>query len=228
MLNIYLLRQFLWLVMAISLMSLVRQSLVIPSKGHWSRPLASESRLAIPNHRNTLPKVHCIKLCSNCCSLSVVTYSQEKSLAWVQVHDYNEAPASFGVNSWDGCYEMVPVKAQLPYKRIARSVNALDDCHSTTFSVLCRRSVFDAPIELAKLNLDGLRVTKEGGTNIKAILTMDRNLMGTLDIYDTCTRSEASVSYDGDIVIRNIKQGIKDYCLPMNTEWVLSSINGIW
>ena len=118
----------------------------------------------------------------------------------MQIHD--EAPTSFGVNGWDGYHEMIPAKAWLPYKKTTNFVNALDNCHRTAFSVLSRHSMLSAPTNLAGVELPGIRVAKEGVTKIKATMSLGKNLVGTLHVYDTYTRSAASVVFDGGIALR--------------------------
>ena len=121
--------------------------------------------------------------------------SHETSLAWVQIHD--EAPTSFGVNSWDGYHEMIPEKARLPYTKSTRFVNALDNCHIMTFSILYRRSMLDTPIKLAGVNLPGIRIAKEGVTKMKATMSIQKSLVGSFNVYDMYTKNTASVEFDG-------------------------------
>jgi len=97
---------------------------------------------------------------------------------------------------------MIPAKTRLPYEKTTKFVNALDYCQSTTFSIICRHSILDAPIKLARVNLPGIRVAKEGVTKLKATMSIGKNLVGRFDVYDTYTKSKASVAFDGGAAFR--------------------------
>jgi hypothetical protein len=129
--------------------------------------------------------------------------AKETALAWVQLHD--ETPASFGINTWGGYLEMIPAKVPLPYKKTTKLVNALDSCHHMPFSILYRHSMLDLPVKLHGLDLAGIRVAKKEGTEMKATMTMAKNLIGSLSVYDTYTRSAASVVFDGGPAFRALK-----------------------
>lgn len=128
---------------------------------------------------------------------------KETSLSWVQIFD--ESPASYGIESWGGYVEMVPPKARLPYERFINLENALDYISHGMFTVYYRHSILRAPTELAKIELNGLRVAKEGLTKMKATMTIGKNLSGTFKVQDNHTKSAASVRFDAGAALRTLK-----------------------
>ncbi|KAL9009738.1 MAG: hypothetical protein Q9173_005261 [Seirophora scorigena] len=133
----------------------------------------------------------------------IVQPEKETSLSWVQMFD--ESPASYGIDSWGGYVEMVPPKARLPYERVVNLENALDYISHGLFTVYYRHSILKAPTELAKTELNGLRVAKEGVTKMKATMTIGKDLSGTFKVQDNYTRSVASVRFDAGAALQTLK-----------------------
>ncbi|KAI9760913.1 MAG: hypothetical protein M1835_000080, partial [Candelina submexicana] len=94
--------------------------------------------------------------------------TDQTSLAWVQLHD--ESPTSYGIDLWGGYLEMIPPKAKLPCEKTASLENALDYIKHDTFIVRHRQSILEAPVELAKVELNGIRVAKNGVAKMKATM----------------------------------------------------------
>jgi len=134
---------------------------------------------------------------------TLVQTDRQTSLAWRQIHD--ESPASYGINTWGGYFEMIPPKALLPYKKTATLENALDYISHGMFTVYYRHSILEGPIELAKVELNGLRVAKEGVTKVKTTMRIGKDLMGSLKAQDSYTKSVASVVFDGGAAFRALK-----------------------
>lgn len=133
----------------------------------------------------------------------IVQPEKETSLSWVQMFD--ESPASYGIDSWGGYVEMVPPKARLPYERVVNLENALDYINHGLFTVYYRHSILKAPTELARTELNGLRVAKEGVTKMKATMTIGKDLSGTFKVQDNYTKSVASVRFDAGAALRTLK-----------------------
>lgn len=133
-------------------------------------------------------------------SKDVVQPKKETSLAWVQLFD--ESPASYGIESWGGYVEMIPPKARLPYERVVNLENALDYISCGMFTVYYRHSILKAPVEIARIELNGLRVAKEGLTKMEAMMTIGKNLSGTFKVQDNFTKSIASLDFDAGVALQ--------------------------
>lgn len=118
---------------------------------------------------------------------------------------FDESPASYGIDSWGGYVEIVPPKARLPFERVVNLENALDYISRGLFTVYSRHSILKVPTELARTELNGLRVAKEGVTKMKATMTIGKDLSGTLKVQDNYTKSIASVRFDAGAVLRTLK-----------------------
>ena len=136
-------------------------------------------------------------------SKDIVQPEKETSLSWVQIFD--ESPASYGIDSWGGYVEMIPPKARLPYERVINLENALDYISQGVFTVYYRHSILKLPTEIAKTELNGLRVAKEGVTKMKATMTIGKDLSGTFKVQDNYTKSVASVRFDAGAALRTLK-----------------------
>ena len=133
----------------------------------------------------------------------IIQPEKATSLSWVQIFD--ESPASYGIDSWGGYVEMIPPKARLPYEKVLNLENALDYISHGMFTVYYRHSILKAPIELAKIELKGLRVAKEGLTKMKAAMTIGKDLSGTFKVQDNYTKSAASVRFDAGVSLQILK-----------------------
>ena len=163
--------------------------------------VSSASHLLAPIRRlNTYTRPSASLLSSG---KDVVQPTKETSLSWVQIFD--ESPASYGINSWGGYVEMVPLKARLPYERVVNLENALDYIKTGFFTVYYRHSNLKALTELARTELNGLRVAKEGVTKMKATMTISKDLSGTFKVQDNYTESVASVRFDAAAALRTLK-----------------------
>lgn len=138
-------------------------------------------------------------------SKDVVRPEKETSLSWVQMFD--ESPASYGIDSWGGYVEMVPPKARLPCKRTVKLENAIDYIRHGIFTIYYRHSILGALVELTKLELNGLRVAKEGMTKMKATMVIDKDLSGAFEAQDIYTKSFASVRFDAGAALRTLESG---------------------
>ncbi len=119
----------------------------------------------------------------------------DTSVAWVQVHD--RSPVSYGLDTANGYLEFVPAKTSLPC-RIHDTLHSMSDfIRYATFPVCYRRSMLDAPVIIAQLELRDIYVGKAG--KVKADVTMDigRDLIGKFTARDTRTKGEASIVFDG-------------------------------
>lgn len=104
---------------------------------------------------------------------------------------------------------MIPPKARLPCENTASLENALDYIKHETFIVRHRQSILEAPVELAKVELDGIRVAKNGVAKLKATMKLGRDLIGSFRVHDVYTKSAASVVFDAGSAFRALKsQGI--------------------
>ena len=132
-----------------------------------------------------------------------VQKSQQTSLTWVQLYD--ESPVSYGIDTWGGYLEMIPPKARLPYEKSANLENALDYIKHGTFTIRYRQSILEAPIELAKVELNGIRVAKKGIAKAKATMRINMDLIGSFKVQDIHTKSAASLVFDAGAAFRASK-----------------------
>ncbi len=75
---------------------------------------------------------------------------------------------------------MISPKALLPYEKTATLENALDYISHGMFTVYYRHSILEGPIEFAKVELNGLRVAKEGVAKVKTTMRIGKDLIGSL------------------------------------------------
>lgn len=129
-----------------------------------------------------------------------VHVNNQTSLSWVQIH--HQSPASYGIFTWWGYYEMIPQGASLPYEKIESFESTLNYFDHDTFTVCYRHSVKDASIYIAKLELSELRVAKKGKTKVKITLKVEKDLVGLLAVEDTFTKSKKSMTFDAGIAFR--------------------------
>ena len=124
----------------------------------------------------------------------------QTSLAWVQLHD--ESPSGYGIQIWGGYYEMIPAKASLPFEKTENFETVKDYLKSDIFLIQYRQSILKAPVDLAKVQLDGIRVAKKGIPHFKATLKIGKDLVGHFKVHDTWTRSAASIVFDAGVAFR--------------------------
>lgn len=129
-----------------------------------------------------------------------LTNTQETALAWVQV--YEQSPASYGVNTFDGYLEMAPSGAHLPFKATETLESAFDYITHDSIPVCCRASLLDAPVEIGKVELHGIRKAKKADTKVKVTLELGKDLVGTMTAQDVFTKSRASIEFQGRTVLR--------------------------
>ena len=129
-----------------------------------------------------------------------VIHANQKSLAWIQLHD--ESPASYGVDLWGGYSEMIPPKAALPCEKTALLENALDYIKQETFRVRYRRLILEAHVELARVEWNGMRFGKTGVAKLRATMRIGRDLVGSFRVHDVYTKSVACVFFDAGTAFR--------------------------
>ena len=126
--------------------------------------------------------------------------TDQKSLAWVQLHE--ESSASYGIDLWGGYSEMIPPKAPLPCEKTINLENAVGYIRYENFVILYRQSILEAPVELAKVQLNGIRVAPNGVTRMKATMKIGKDLVGVFKTHDIYTKSAASVVFDAGAAFR--------------------------
>lgn len=120
-----------------------------------------------------------------------------KSLAWTTLHD--TVPQSFGVMGFSGYIEVLPRGLALPCKQTIKVVNAFDYLKYCDFPIRTRYSMLHAPVALAPdAYLRNIRQAKVGGAKFKVSISLERNLKGTMTVWDTWTRDEATVQFDAN------------------------------
>jgi len=126
---------------------------------------------------------------------NLVRADEKKSLAWVQLHD--RSPASYGIENLDGYLELIPPKTPLPCKKSDLMESAMDYIRLASFGIRCRRTLFDAPIEIAEdVVLDNIRLAKKGQAKFKVTMEMDKDLTGSVTVQDVWIRSKKTVDFD--------------------------------
>ena len=133
-------------------------------------------------------------------SQSLVRSQRETSLAWVQLHDHT--PAGYGVDTFFGYVELIPPKTPLPCKATKSLESALDYLRSTDVPVCYRTSMLHAPMQIANITLNGLRIAKKEDTKMKVRMEIGKDLVGTVTAWDAFTRSTASVTFNGRVIVR--------------------------
>ena len=131
---------------------------------------------------------------------AAVKTNDQTSLAWVQLHD--QSPASYGILIWSGYHEMISQGASLPHDKTEIFESILDYFDHETFTVSYRHSAQDAPVNIAKVELSGLRVAKIGVTKVRTMLRVEKNLVGRFAVEDTFTKSKKSVTFDAGTAFR--------------------------
>ena len=127
---------------------------------------------------------------------SPVKTNGKKSLAWRQLHDW--APASYGVHSFDGYFELVPRNTSLPCKKSRTMESAFDYIRSASFEVCRRRTMLDVPLEIAEpAYLEKVRLGKKGEAKFKVTMEIGKDLIGQFTAQDTWTKYKVSSSFDG-------------------------------
>jgi Hsp70 protein len=123
---------------------------------------------------------------------------RETSLAWVQLHD--QTPAGYGVDTFFGYVEIIPPKTPLPCKATKTLESAIDYLRRTDIPVCYRTSMLHAPMQIANVTLDGLRIAKKEDTKMKVQMEIGKDLVGTVRAWDAFTRSTASVTFNGRVI----------------------------
>lgn len=132
----------------------------------------------------------------------VVKTNDQTSLSWVQLHD--QSPSSYGISTWWGYYEMISRGASLPHEKTEIFESIFDYFDHETFTLCYRHSAQDAPVNIAKVELSGLRVAKKGITKVRTILRVEKDLVGLFTVEDTFTKSKKSITFDAGTAFRAI------------------------
>lgn len=130
--------------------------------------------------------------------------SEERSVAWR--HIYDQFPSSFGISDFWGFKSMVPAGTLLPAKKTATLENLEANIHRGDFSVQCRHTPRDAPVDIISVPLENLRRAEKRKTNVKIMLEVDKTLLGTFTAWDTYTRSRIWVGLDAGVACRGKDQ----------------------
>lgn len=125
---------------------------------------------------------------------AAVQTNDQTSLIWVQIYD--QSPASYGISTWWGYYEIIPQGASLLYEKTETFESILDYFNHETFTVCYRHSAQDAPSNIAIVKLSGLRVAKKGITKVKVLLRVEKDLVGFFAVEDIFTKRKKSIMFD--------------------------------
>lgn len=97
---------------------------------------------------------------------------------------------------------MIPSKAALPCEKTTLLENALDYIKQETFRVRYRRSILEAPVEIARVEWNGMRFGKAGVAKLRATMRIGRDLVGNFRVHDVYTKSVVSVDFDAGRAFR--------------------------
>jgi hypothetical protein len=79
---------------------------------------------------------------------------------------------------------MIAPRAPLPLKKTEIFESIFDYFDHKTFTICYRHSARDAPIDIAKVDLSGIRMAKKGITKVKATLGVEKDLVGRFGVED--------------------------------------------
>lgn len=129
----------------------------------------------------------------------VSSQSNEKSLSWRPIYD--NPPVSFGVCAWGGYHQLISPDTPLPCRIPQYFEGALDYIGHDTITICHRRSMIHKYIDIATLQVPGIRKVRKEDTRMKIIMIMERDLTGKLTAHftpqDKVQRGEVSVHFDG-------------------------------
>jgi len=97
---------------------------------------------------------------------------------------------------------MILPKAPLPHEKTETFESIFDYFDHETFTVCYRHSARDAPVDITKVELSGLRFTKKGITRVKVTLGVGKDLVGLFAVKNTYTKSKKSIVFDAELAFR--------------------------
>ena len=97
---------------------------------------------------------------------------------------------------------MIPPTARLPCGKLVDLDNSLDYIKHGTFTIRCRKSMLEAPTELAKVHLNGIGFATKGIAKAKATMEINMGLIGSFKVQDIHTKSVASGVVDAGPAFR--------------------------
>lgn len=126
---------------------------------------------------------------------NVLSRTASKSLSWVQ--SFESSPVAFGLITFDGFDEIIPVKAALPTRvQFLLQGTFVDYFHTAPITLAYRGTPRDAYVQVGSATLHGIRKALARDTILRAEVSVDRALNGHLTCWDPFTKSEASLTFN--------------------------------
>lgn len=121
--------------------------------------------------------------------------STEPSFTLIQQHD--KAPYSYGVETFNGYLEMIPAQTALPFSHTELLEGCFDDIKPAPWSIHCRRSILEAPVEIARSNIEDPRLFEGRETLIQIKMALNTDLKGRLTLQNMRTRRSKHIEFCG-------------------------------
>lgn len=125
--------------------------------------------------------------------------ANQRSLNWTRIHE--TCPASLGISTCDGYHQLISPDTRLPCRISETLVSAFDYIGDDTIRICCGPTLMQAPVEIAKLKVLGIRKARKEDTKMEVTMVMNQDLTGKFTARftprDKVIEGEASVDFDG-------------------------------
>jgi molecular chaperone DnaK (HSP70) len=98
----------------------------------------------------------------------------------MQLHD--QSLTSYDIFTTKGYDKLIPSGTPLPYSETQTFQTVFDYIDRATFKIYHRKSMLDIPMEITTVELVNIRVTKKGDSKVKAIITLDKDLISNFTV----------------------------------------------
>lgn len=106
---------------------------------------------------------------------------------------------SFGIAAFSGYIEMIAKSTRLPCTRKEVMENALDYPDAARFGIAVQRSVIGPHVVISTrdVELKPIPRAKSGSMHVQVVMTLEKDLTGSLQVRSTVDSSSTSMAFDG-------------------------------